>query len=857
LTPPFSEARPLPAAQPLPTAQPLPIESALPELRAALTRARSAVLTAPPGSGKTTIVPPALLAESWLSGRRILVLEPRRIAARAAAHRMAFLAGGEVGGLIGYRTRHENRVGRDTRIEVVTEGILTRRLQSDPGLEGIGLVVFDELHERHLQTDLGLALTLGARAALRDDLHILVMSATLDARPVAALIQGEIVSATGAMHPVEVSYAARDPERPIPETAAAGIVRALAETRGDVLAFLPGGGEIQRAARILESEEDVRDTVLMPLFGDLPREEQDRALSPDPRGRRKIVLATSIAESSLTIEGVRVVVDAGWMRAPRFDPATGMTRLDTIRVSKASADQRAGRAGRLGPGVCYRLWSEATHHGLAAATAPEILSADLVPLALELAAWGARDAKTLKWIDPPPAAALEQARQILGRLGAIDSSGAIIARGREMARLAMHPRLARMVLAGREAGRERLALELAAILSERDMFRPDPGGGRTINLVERVELLRGRKGAAGRAEPSLGVLDRGGREAVARTLRLWTRGGRSSACEEAVDDREAGLLLSFAYPDRIAAERAPGTGRYQLSNGRGARLPDGQKLLHGEILVAAHLDGRGRESVIHLAAPVAIEALERAAPELLAHRERVAWNGQTESVVAVRETLVGDAVLLSTPILEPDSSTVLDALVEGLRRIGLGALPWSDAARELRERVLFLREQCPEDGWPDWTDTGLLGALEEWLGHHLEGMTKRADWSRLELEAILEGLLPWNLRRRLDDEAPTHLEVPSGSRVRIDYATGEPVLAVKLQEMFGLAETPRIARGRVPVLLHLLSPARRPIQVTRDLRGFWDRTYAEVKKELKGRYPRHPWPENPWNATPTRRAKPR
>jgi ATP-dependent helicase HrpB len=826
----------------------LPVAAALPQLKDVLGNRRAAILTAPPGSGKTTVVPLALLDEPWLAGRRILLLEPRRLAARAAANRMAVLSGGEAGGLVGYRTRHETRVGRETRIEVVTEGILTRRIQHDPSLDGVGLVIFDELHERHLQSDLGLALTLDARSALRDDLRILVMSATLDAASVAAVIDGTVVNAEGRIHPVEIRHAARDAERGIPDAVAASVLRALAETEGDILAFLPGGGEIRRAADALTSEDVAHGAVIVPLFGDLPRDEQDRALQPDPKGRRKIVIATAIAESSLTIEGVRVVVDSGWMRVPRFDPATGMTRLDTIRVSRASADQRAGRAGRLAPGVCYRLWTEASHRGLAAATAPEILSADLAPLALELASWGARTPEELRWLDAPPRAALEQACELLRQLGALEANGRVTDRGREMARLAMHPRLARMVLAGRELREKQLAFELAAILSERDLVRPDSTGARSADLVERVELLRGK------GTPSLGTLDRSGREAARRTLRLWTRAAEHP---EPVDDRDVGLLLSFAYPDRIATERVAGSGRYQLSGGRGARLPEGQKLRHGGLIVAAHLDGRGRESVIYLAAPVAVDALESVAPELLTHRERVEWNSQTESVVAVRETLVGDAVLLSTPLPSPDSDAVRAALLDGLRQIGLAALPWSDTAREFRERVLFLRARCPEDGWPDWTDAALLETLNEWLGPHINGATKRSDWARLDLASIVEGLLPWNLRKRLDDDAPTHLEVPSGSRVRIDYASGEPVLAVKLQEMFGLAETPRVAKGRVPVILHLLSPARRPIQVTRDLKGFWNRTYAEVKKELKGRYPRHPWPDDPWNATPTRRAKPR
>ena len=814
---------------------PLPIDPLLPEIAAALAGSGAAVLQAPPGAGKTTRVPPTLLDAPWLGGGKIVVLEPRRLAARAAARRMAAERGEEVGGTIGYRVRFDSRVGPATRIEVVTDGVFLRRLQEDPTLPGVGAVLFDEFHERRLDSDLVLALCLEARAAVRDDLRLLVMSATLDGGPVATLLGGApLITSEGRAFPVETRHLPPAAGTRIEEAVAGAVRRALAEETGDVLAFLPGTAEIRRCLARLEESVDPAVT-LAPLYGDLALEDQDRAIRPSPPGRRKVVLATAIAETSLTIEGVRVVVDGGLMRVPRFDPGSGMSRLDTVRVSRASADQRRGRAGRTGPGVCYRLWPEAEQRALAPFSPPEILSADLAPLALELADWGIADAAGLAWLDPPPPAALGQARELLHQLGAIDRAGVITAHGREMAVLGAHPRLSHLMVRGKARGEGALACALAALLGERDILR---GPGRDADLRSRVERL-----ASGGRGPVQQV-----RQAAAQ-LRRQLR-----VADAPLEPNRCGALLALAYPDRIGQRRPGGGGQYRLAGGRGAVLPAGDPLGAEDWLAVADLDGDAREARLFLAAPLTLAEIEDSFADLIETLDMVTWDAREQAVLARRQRRFGALVLADEALADPGRERLTAALLAGIRQHGLSLLPWSEAINDWRARVGFLRRTLGED-WPDLSDAALLETLEDWLAPHLDGCTRASHLKRLDLLEILAGRLDWRQRRDLDELAPSHLEVPSGSRVALDYSGEAPVLAVKLQEMFGARETPSIAGGRVPVLLHLLSPARRPVQVTRDLAGFWAGSYQSVKAELKGRYPKHPWPDDPLAAPPTARTK--
>jgi ATP-dependent helicase HrpB len=767
---------------------------------------------------------------------------------------MADLLGESVGDTVGYRIRFEAKVSARTRIEVLTEGMLTRRLQSDPGLDGVGLVIFDEFHERHLHADLALALCLDSRRVLREDLKLLVMSATLDGEAVAAVLgNAPVLTSSGRQFPVDVRYAATDARDRLPETVAQAVLRAIERDPGDVLAFLPGGWEIRRAQQILDAALIGKPVDVLPLYGDLPWEAQDRAIRPGTRARRTVVLATPIAETSLTIEGIGIVIDSGFVRVPEFDPGTGLTRLATHRISRASAEQRAGRAGRLGPGVCERLWTEHTQRGLTARPIPEIRAADLAPLALELAQWGIRDAESLAWLDPPPVGALAQARALLTQLNALDAEGTITPLGRAMAALPLHPRLSHMVHVADAKGLGGAACDVSALLSERDVFTGKES--RSCDVLARVEALtafrsRGRDGAQ-----AVGA-DTAACQRVEQAARQFHHLLRSRTPDRAASADEIGLLLALAYPDRIARQRTPGEIRYVLSSGRGARLPAWEHRLRPPWLVAAHLDAGETEGTIHLAAALDLDAWRLAAPDAIRSESIVQWDENLQRVVARREERIGELVIESTQLNQPDPEAVRAAMLEGVRRLGLDALPWTTEAREWQARVLSLRQWLPEENWPDVSDTALSATLEDWLGPFLDKFTRREHLARVNLLTAFASRLDWKQRQRLDEGAPTHLTVPSGSRIRLAYQPGaSPVLAVKLQEMFGLADTPRIAWGRVPVTLHLLSPARRPIQVTQDLRGFWDRTYPEVKKELKGQYPKHPWPDDPWNAIPTARTK--
>jgi ATP-dependent helicase HrpB len=821
----------------------LPIASALPDLSRVLRDGTAAVLQAPPGAGKTTGVPPAMLEAGWLGGRRLLMLEPRRLAARAAARRMAASFGEQVGETVGFRVRGETRVGRSTRIEVVTEGILTRMLLADPGLEDTGLVIFDEFHERSIHADLGLALTLQTRDLLRPDLRVLVMSATLDGQAVAALLgSAPIVTSPGNAFPVETRYLPpREDSRPA-ATAAAAVRGALAETSGDVLVFLPGAGDIRRAEELLAG---VAADVL-PLHGNLPAEAQDRAIRPGAPGRRKVVLATSIAETSLTIEGVRVVIDTGWSRVPRYSPRTGMGRLATVRVSLASADQRRGRAGREAPGLCLRLWSEHQHRALLPRGVPEILEADLAPLALDLAVAGVRDPAELRWLDPPPAPALAEARSLLGQLGAIAGEGRVTLHGRAMSRLSLHPRLAHMVLKGLDLGAAGEACDLGALLSERDVLRR----GESVPEADiriRLDLLRG---STERAQVDRDALRR------ARTEARQCRGAlrpRAAPVEEA-EAASPGLLIALAYPDRVAQRRPGAPGRYLLRNGLGVTL-DPQSLTAEEYLAVAEVEGRDREGRIALAAPISLAEIERHLEGLIIEEE-VVWDASAAAVAARRRSRLGALVLREAPLRDPDPARVTEALLAGIREAGLNVLPWTTEARGIQQRVAFVRTL--DEGWPDLADPVLESGLAEWLGPRLVGVRRLDQLAGVDLRQTLVERLGWKRAAELETLAPTHVTVPSGSRLPLDYRDPRaPALAVRLQEVFGWTEAPRVGGGRVPLTLRLLSPASRPVQVTRDLAGFWRGTYFDVRKDLKGRYPRHYWPDDPLVAEPTRRAKPR
>jgi ATP-dependent helicase HrpB len=839
----------------------LPIASVLPDLVATLGRSVSAVLQAPPGAGKTTGVPPALLDAPWLRGQRILMLEPRRLATRAAARRMAQLRGERVGDTIGFRVRGETRVGRATRVEVVTEGILTRMLQRDPTLDGIGVVIFDEFHERSLDADLALALTLETRDVLRPDLRVVIMSATLDGARVSKLLgDAPIITSEGRAYPVETRYIERLERQRIEESVASAIRRALTVDDGDVLVFLPGAGEIRRVGDILASRDLPPNVRVLPLHGTMSSEAQDEAIAPSMPGARKVVLATSIAETSLTIEGVRVVIDSGLSRVPKFSPRTGMTRLETVRVSRASADQRRGRAGRVSAGVCYRLWAEHEQHQLLADTAPEILEADLAPLALEMAVAGVVDPATLRWLDTPPSAAYAQARELLAELGAVESTAndesvaRLTAHGRRMAELPMHPRLAHMVLRARELGAVDRACDVAALLSERDPIRGEGASVPDADVETRLAVLRGRGSAPPGARIDGDALRRIRAESDRIRESLGAREGKPSPGSQASAD--TGVLLSFAYPDRIGQLRAPRSGKFLLRNGNGAVLADAQSLSDAAYVVVAELDGRRPESRIFLAASIERADIERHFGDQIVSEQEVSWDPRERAVIARARERLGAIVLAERVLRDADPELVAGTLRDAIRREGIAAIPWSDSAAALRRRLAFLHAIDPT--WPDVSDEALTESLGEWLSPYLDRARSFADVGRVDLGAALLSRVSWERRATLDELAPTHLTVPSGSRIPIDYSDpAAPVLAVRLQEMFGLAETPRIGRGRVPLTIHLLSPAHRPVQVTRDLAGFWRTSYFEVRKDMRGRYPKHYWPDDPMAAEPTRRAKPR
>jgi ATP-dependent helicase HrpB len=824
----------------------LPVHEALPELKAALAANPAAVLVAPPGAGKTTVVPLELLAEPWVGDGKIVVLEPRRLAARAAAERMARTLGEKPGETVGYRVRMQSKVSARTRIEVVTEGVFTRMILADPELAGVACVIFDEFHERSLDADLGLALARDAQAVLREDLRLLVMSATLDGAAVARLLgAAPVVESLGRAYPVATRHLGRDDRLRIEDQAARAVERALAEESGSVLVFLPGQGEIVRTAERLAERVRRPDVDIDPLYGALTPAEQDRAIQPAPAGRRKVVLATSIAETSLTIEGVRVVVDCGLARVPRFDPASGLTRLATVRVSRAAADQRRGRAGRTEPGVCYRLWDEAVTRALPAFADPEILEADLSGLALDLARWGAGDPADLAFLDPPPAAAFKEARALLERLEALDARGVLTAHGRALSEMPLAPRLAHMVLKAQASGQAARAARIAVLISERGL------GGRDVDLRHRLEGLE--RDRAPRARDARALADRWAGLAKAAPPQAVEQSPKATegAFAEPLSD---GLLLAFAYPERIARARGPG-GEFQLVSGRGAFLEPTDALARETWLAVAELGGGDRRDRILLAAPLdAAELVEAFAPQL-EREERLEESGGGRLRVK-RITRLGRLAVREQVDDNPDPALIAAALAERVRREGVGVLPWGEAAASLRERVGFLRRF--DDAWPDLSDAALAERLDDWLGPLLTGVRSLAALKPDVLDGALRTLIPWERQRGIDAEAPARWTAPTGNSFAIDYAAdGGPRVEVRVQEVYGLAEHPAVAGGRVPLTLALLSPAHRPIQTTKDLPGFWRGSWKEVRTEMRGRYPKHVWPEDPASAAPTTRAKPR
>ncbi|WP_417316649.1 ATP-dependent helicase HrpB [Emcibacter sp.] len=835
----------------------LPVRDILAEVVSCLPRQNRLVVQAPPGAGKTTILPLALLGNGLAGDGRILMLEPRRLATRAAAHRMADLLGEDIGRTVGYRVRLESRISRESRIEVVTEGILTRYLQDDPSLEGISMILFDEFHERSLEADLGLALALDCQEGLREDLKIIVMSATLDGDRVAALMDdAPIVTSEGRSFPVEARYLDKDPQDRIEPLMAAKIRDILGREAGSILAFLPGAGEIRRVAELLEQEIRDRDVMICPLFGMMSNAGQDRAIQPAPPGKRKIVLATSIAETSLTIEGIRMVVDSGLMRLPRYDVRTGMSGLTTQRVSRAAADQRAGRAGRLAPGICYRLWSEASQRSLIPFSPPEISQADLSPLLLQLASWGVTDPSALRWLDAPEKAPLAEARALLMRLGALDGQGHVTAHGRQMASLGMHPRLSHMILGAREHGAGATAVLLAALLEERDFLR-----GREADLGQRLEILSLLAGGDKSVLRRPGI-DRGTVQRILRQAKNWRRELRLGK-EEEPHREEAALCIALAYPDRIAASRqrsAPPRqrkGQFLLASGRGATLPAEDPLSMEDYLAVASLDRGDRDARIFLAAPIDIGEIEALFGAEISEQKNVIWEEAAGTIRASLQRRLDNLVLSEKPLKEVDSELIRDGLLDYVRRTGTSVLPWDNKSRHLCQRVTFICRHRPDCGLPDLSEEGLLAALGEWLAPWLTDCRKKDDLKKLNMAEIISAYVGWQGQQEVERLAPEKMSVPGGSTIAPDYDQDPPALAVKLQEMFGVTDTPAVLDGEVRLVVHLLSPAGRPLQVTGDLAGFWRTGYEAVRKDMRGRYPKHPWPEDPLSAIPTRRTKPR
>jgi ATP-dependent helicase HrpB len=823
-----------------------PILEIITQLKDVLAKQNIAILQAPPGAGKSTVLPLQLMQETWLNGKKIIMLEPRRLAARSVAHRMADLSEEKIGESIGYRIRFESKVSKQTKIEVVTEGILTRMIQSDNALEEVGLILFDEFHERSLQADLALVLSLQVQELLRPDLRILIMSATLDGEALSKKLNNcPIITSTGKQYPVEIRYEQPDKDENIPQQMAKAIRKALKEQQGDVLAFLPGVSEIMRTEELLSGMAE--HVLICSLHGNLPIAQQQQAIMPDPNKRRKVVLATSIAETSLTIEGIATVIDSGYARVPKFDPRSGLSRLETLKVTKDAADQRAGRAGRLGPGMCYRLWTQASQQYLQDVRKPEILEADLAPLVLELAQWGITDLSALNWMTSPPDASVKQARELLHKLEALDADHRITNKGKEMLRLPTHPRLAHMLIEASSQSKQMLALttDLAAILEERDPLNKEAGA----DLALRIDVLR--KWRAGeRVNASMGVLDR-----IERLAKNWRSIFKIEAANAFVADQQIGALLWAAYPERIAQQLTAHSERYKLMNGRQALLPKHDALTREPFLVIAQLDAGLNEGKIFLAAAISKNDLEAHAQS----QETVRWDEEREMIMASEEKRLGTLVITQKPKPQISEKALLKIWFALIREKGLKFLGWEEEQIQWQARVMSLRVWRNEEAWPDVSEQALLSQLENWLAPFLSGITKKQALLKLDLTNICNSILSWELQQAIKKFAPQYIEVPSSSNIKLKYFMDgrAPVLEVRLQELFGMLQTPTVNEGRNKIMIHLLSPGYKPVQVTQDLQSFWKNTYHEVRKELRSRYPKHHWPEDPFTAEAVRGIKKR
>lgn len=815
----------------------LPISEIIPEIRKKLERDNTLIVNAPPGAGKSTLLPLALMDEPWLNGQKILMLEPRRLAARSIASRMSELLGDEVGKTVGYRIRFENRTSMNTRIEVLTEGILTRMIHSDNSLEGVGLVIFDEFHERSIHADVALALCREAQQVLRPDLRIMVMSATLDMPQLIGLLKAPVAESMGRQYPVEIIYTGEQDQMMLPEMTARTVLKAVREKEGDVLVFLPGEGEIRKCEELLRTE--LHGFAIHPLYGKLPQNKQYSAIVPDRGGRRKVVLATSIAETSLTIEGIKIVVDTGYGRTSRFDPKSGLSRLETVQISKDSADQRAGRAGRLSPGTCYRMWSKATHERLAEHRTPEILEADLADLVLDLAQWGIIDARQLTWLTPPPKAALSQASDTLHQLEALEN-GRITPHGKKAHQLPCHPRIAHMLLMAEEDDMLELATDIAALLEERDPLPRESG----IDLNLRIEALRRYRQRGSQGKPF------GRIEKIAASYRKMFNIKEDNG---PVDPYATGVLLAHAYPERIAYARPGNNAQFQLANGKYAMAGHKDDLAHEPWLAIANVDARDGMGKIFMASPLNPKDL---AP-LVREQEVITWDTRKGGLIATRDLRIGCIVLQSKPLPSPDEKHLIKAISEAVKNEGEHLLSFSEAFTQWQNRVLSLRKWNPQEGWPDVSTPTLLITNEEWLTPYLTNVKKPEDLKKIDLASVLHHSLDWEKQQALNELAPEKIEVPSGSHIKLQYMAdgAPPILAVRLQEVFGLADTPKINKGKSTVIIHLLSPGFKPVQITSDLRSFWNNAYFEVKKELQRRYPKHSWPEDPWTAEALRGAK--
>jgi len=831
----------------------LPINEIIPAIKEKLVDNDNLVLQAPPGAGKTTVVPIELVNEGWLGNKKIIMLEPRRLAARAAAKRMAETLGEKVGETVGYRVRMDSKVGPSTRIEVVTEGILIRKLQSDPEIADVGLLIFDEFHERSIEADLGLALSLDVQCGLREDLKILVMSATLDGDRVASLMNdAPLLSSAGRSYSIEHRYLEKKIIGSIEQEVSRAILAALQTETGSMLVFLPGAGEIERTKKILEEKNLGSNILICPLYGMMTFPDQDRAISSAPKGVRKIVLSTDIAETSLTIEGIRIVVDAGLQRSAVYDVRSGMTGLETITLSKASADQRAGRAGRLEEGICYRLWTEPKNRALKPFSEPEIRKVDLVPLALDLALWGVGDAASLKWLDVPDPVSVSRAKELLVSLGAVDHDGRITDHGTVMARFPMHPRLAHMILVSQRQENGMLALTIAALMQERDLLNLKPEM-RTADLRLRIEALEHVK--AGRVLEAKKIGCNIARaKTINRQISVWQEVHKIKDAE--LDIESAGKCLAIAFPDRIAGRREKQSSSYIMSGGRGAKLLPDDPLALESFLAVAQLDKGEREARIFIAAPILKLDIETNFADLVMFEEKIEWDNKTQVVKAQNKKMLGKMPVAFVRTENPDEQRMKSEMIFGIRKMGFATLPWCKKSESLCRRVELIRSNIDID-FVNLSESHLMETLEEWLEPYLENIYSRAALNKLDLYAILKSTLSWDQQQLIEKLTPTQIRVPSGSNISIDYDVKPPILSVKLQEMFGMVETPKILDGRVALSIHLLSPARRPLQITSDMAGFWKNSYPEIKKEMKGRYPKHPWPDNPFVAAPTRKLKPK